>query len=333
MRFVHVLIVVAVFSASLLKGQNALPAIIIHGGAGTIERGMLDAETEEGIRAALQQALDAGYAVMIKGGTALEAVDAAVTILEDAPFFNAGRGAVMTSEGKHELDASVMDGSTANAGAVAGVTTIKNPLKAAVAVMRDSPHVLLAGPGAEAFAREKGLEEVDNTYFTVPRIKARFHELNKSEGSLPRADKEFSKYGTVGAVAVDAEGNIAAATSTGGMMNKRYGRIGDSPLIGAGTYASNHTCGVSATGHGEYFIRLGVAKDISDQMEYAGKTLAQSAHHTIHEKLSSLGGTGGIIALDSEGRPEAVFNTAGMYRGFRNEARSWTAIYKSEDPR
>lgn len=333
MNFSYLLSAAALFTASLLSGQNTLPAIIIHGGAGTIERGMLDAKTERAVRGDLQAALDAGYALMRDGGSALEAVEIAVTILEDSPFFNAGRGAVMTSEGKHELDASVMDGSTKDAGAVAGVTRIKNPVKAAVAVMHHSPHVMLSGPGAEAFAREKGLEEVSNAYFTVPRIKKRFTELNKAEGHLPPEEKEFSKFGTVGAVAIDASGNIAAATSTGGMMNKRYGRIGDSPLIGAGTYALDATCGVSATGHGEYFIRLGVAKDISDQMEYAGKTLAQSAEHTIHKKLHDLGGTGGIIALDSEGNHVAVFNTAGMYRGFRNEGESWTAIYRNEDPR
>ncbi|MFN2423759.1 MAG: isoaspartyl peptidase/L-asparaginase family protein [Cryomorphaceae bacterium] len=317
-------------SALSLSGQNAVPAIVIHGGAGTIERGMMTDSAEAEIRAALQAALDVGYTTMENGGSALEAVAAAIGVLEDAPQFNAGRGAVMTSEGRHELDASVMDGSNLNAGAVAGVTTVKNPLRAAIAVMEKSPHVLLSGAGAETFAREQGLEQVENDYFTVPRIRKRYDAMNKDQGQLTPAEKEVSKFGTVGAVAVDSNGNIAAGTSTGGMMNKRFGRIGDSPLIGAGTYADNATCGVSCTGHGEYFIRIGVAKDVADQMEYGGKTLEQATRHTIHSKLTDMKGGGGLIALDADGNISMEFNTSGMYRGFKNENESKVEIYKEE---
>lgn len=313
-----------------LFGQSSAPALVIHGGAGTIERGMMSDSAEADIRAALQSALDHGYLTLEDGGSALEAVAAAIGVLEDDPHFNAGRGAVMTSEGRHELDASVMDGSNLNAGAVAGVTTVKNPLRAAMAVMQNSPHVLLSGEGAERFAREQGLEQVKNSYFTVPRIQKKFESLNQDRGQLSPTENEISKFGTVGAVALDRDGNIAAGTSTGGMMNKRFGRIGDSPLIGAGTYADNATCGVSCTGHGEFFIRIGVAKDVADQMEYGGKTLENAARHTIHKKLTDMKAGGGLIALDTAGNIVMEFNTSGMYRGFKNENGSEIEIYKEE---
>lgn len=330
MKYFILIFMVSLVTPLGLFGQKGVPAIVIHGGAGTIERGMMTDSAEAEIRAALQSALNTGYAAMENGGTALEAVTAAIGVLEDAPQFNAGRGAVMTSEGRHELDASVMDGSNLNAGAVAGVTTVKNPLRAAIAVMEKSPHVLLSGDGAETFAREQGLEQVENSYFTVPRIQKKYDAMNKNQGDLAPAEKAVSKFGTVGAVAVDSDGNIAAGTSTGGMMNKRFGRIGDSPLIGAGTYADNATCGVSCTGHGEYFIRIGVAKDVADQMEYGGKTLEQATKHTIHRKLTDMKAGGGLIALDADGNISMEFNTSGMYRGFKNESESKVEIYKEE---
>lgn len=330
MKYALLLFIIFLISSLSLAGQKSVPAIVIHGGAGTIERGMMTDSAEAEIRAALRAALDIGYSTMENGGSALEAVAAAIGMLEDAPQFNAGRGAVMTSDGRHELDASVMDGSNLNAGAVAGVTTIKNPIRAAMAVMENSTHVLLSGEGAETFARGQGLEHVENDYFTVPRIKKKYDVMNKDRGQLTPAENEASKFGTVGAVAVDKDGNIAAGTSTGGMMNKQFGRIGDSPLIGAGTYADNATCGVSCTGHGEYFIRIGVAKDVADQMEYGGKTLEEAARHTIHGKLTDMKAGGGLIALDRDGNISMEFNTSGMYRGFKNEQESKVEIYKEE---
>ncbi|NEN24522.1 isoaspartyl peptidase/L-asparaginase [Cryomorpha ignava] len=305
------------------------PAIVIHGGAGTIERHLLSDSLETIIRTALQDALNAGYAVLENGGTAVDAVEATITLLENCPEFNAGKGAVMTDVGTHELDASIMDGSDLNAGAVAGVKTVKSPILAARTVMVRSPHVMLAGEGAEEFAKQEGLEMVDNTYFTTPRIQKRWDESHKGEGSnVPKS--KFSKFGTVGCVALDKDGNIAAGTSTGGMMNKKYGRIGDSPIIGAGTYADNETCGVSCTGHGEYFIRIGVAKEISDQMKFGKKTLKEAAEYTVNEHLSGMNAQGGIIAMDKDGNFELVFNTPGMYRGYKNATDEKVMIYGDE---
>lgn len=310
------------------QGQNR-PAIVIHGGAGTIERHLLTDSLDADIRKALQDALNAGYAILEKGGTAVDAVEATIQVLENYPEFNAGIGSVMTEVGTHELDASIMDGSNLKAGAVAGVTTVKSPIRAARTVMDRSPHVMLAGEGAEVFAKQEGLDMVENSYFTTPAIQKRWQESNNGKSST-EPKSPFSKFGTVGCVALDVHGNIAAGTSTGGMMNKKYGRIGDSPIIGAGTYADNETCGVSCTGHGEYFIRLGVAKEISDQMKFGNKTLKEAAEFTINKQLGGLNGLGGIIALDREGNFEFVFNTPGMYRGYKNASGEKVMIYGDE---
>jgi beta-aspartyl-peptidase (threonine type) len=316
------------FLTNLSIAQDAtMPSIVVHGGAGTMAPGLLTDSLEREIRQTLDRATDEGYNIMKRGGSAVDAVEAAIVLLENSPLFNAGRGAVMTQTGQHTLDASIMDGNGRGAGAVASVTTVKNPIKAARAVMLHSPHVLLAGEGAEAFAKDQNLKIVDNSYFTTPGIKARWMGSKHKSGSLNQAPNEVEKFGTVGAVAIDKEGNIAAGTSTGGMMNKRYGRIGDSPIIGAGTYADNATCGVSCTGHGEYFIRLGVAKEISDQMTFGNKTLDQAAKHTLHERLEGMGGSGGLIAIDHLGNIVMEFNTPGMYRAYRNGNESKVEIY------
>jgi beta-aspartyl-peptidase (threonine type) len=272
--------------------------------------------------------LRAGYSILAKNGTALDAVETVVRILEDNPFFNAGKGAVFTHEGKIELDAAVMDGKNLAAGAVAGVTTIKNPITAARRVMEKSGHVLLIGKGAEAFAEEQKLEMVDPKYFyTEDRWKA-LQKLLKEDSlkkeifidtarrSLKQQGNHDSKYGTVGAVALDIQGNLAAATSTGGMSNKKFGRVGDVPIIGAGTYANNATCAVSCTGWGEYFIRLVMAKSVSDLVEYKNYSLQKAAEEMIMKKLPQLGGDGGLIAVDKKGNITMPFNTQGMYRGF-----------------
>ncbi|HEX7118167.1 MAG TPA: isoaspartyl peptidase/L-asparaginase, partial [Longimicrobiales bacterium] len=264
-------------------------AIAIHGGAGTIRRGDMTPEAEKAYRAKLEEALRAGYAVLEDGGTSLDAVVAAITVMEDSPLFNAGKGAVFTNAGTNELDAAIMDGATLRAGAVAGVKTVKNPILLARAVMERSPHVMLAGAGAEAFAAEQGLELVDPEYFftqhrwdALQRIKAEEAGKPVSEPQGPQAFfPDDRKFGTVGAVALDRHGNLAAGTSTGGMTNKRWGRIGDSPIIGAGTYANNASCAVSATGHGEYFIRNVVAHDICARVEYGGQTLEEAANYVV----------------------------------------------------
>jgi beta-aspartyl-peptidase (threonine type) len=307
--------------------------LVIHGGAGTILKKNLTAAQEQAYREALAHALDTGYLVLSNGGTSIHAVIAAITTLEDSPLFNAGKGAVFTYTGKNELDASIMDGSTLKAGAVAGVTTIKNPIKAAYTVMTESQHVMLAGRGAEAFAQEHGLELVDPSYFVDSAryqqyLNRRNAERTKDAASINDPEKTF---GTVGAVALDKFGNIAAGTSTGGMSDKRYGRVGDSPIIGAGTYANNATCAVSSTGWGEFFIRLAVAHDISAMMEYAGLSLQSAVDSVILKKLPSLGGDGGVIALDREGNFAMTFNTEGMYRGYiRAEGQAKTFIYKDD---
>ena len=254
--------------------------LVVHGGAGTIRRENLSADQEKAYHAALKEALESGYSILAKGGSSLEAVISAITILEDSPLFNAGKGAVFTHAGKNELDASIMDGSNLKAGAVAGVTTIKNPITAAYAVMTKSQHVMLAGEGAEQFAEENGLEIVDPAYFIDSTRYRQFLNRRKNEATgdgAPTVTENDKKFGTVGAVALDRFGNIAAGTSTGGMSDKKFGRVGDSPIIGAGTYANNKTCGVSSTGWGEYFIRLAVAHDISAMMEYAGLSLQDAA--------------------------------------------------------
>ena len=311
------------------------PTLVIHGGAGTIRKENMTPEREKAYRDALQHALDTGYAVLSAGGKSIDAVIAAITVLEDSPLFNAGKGAVFTFDGKNELDASLMDGSTLKAGAVAGVTIIKNPIKAAYAVMTRSEHVMMAGRGAEAFAREQGLELVDPSYFVDS---ARYQQYLRrrsadktSDASLPDSHDLQKKFGTVGAVALDQYGNLAAGTSTGGMSDKRYGRVGDSPIIGAGTYANNNTCAVSGTGWGEFFIRLSVAHDISAMMQYAGASLQDAADSVILKKLPALGGDGGVIALDRKGNISMPFNTEGMYRGYiRAKGEAKTFLYKDD---
>jgi beta-aspartyl-peptidase (threonine type) len=312
--------------------------IVIHGGAGTILKENMTDSLEKAYRLKLEEAIRVGHEILKNGGTAMEAVTKTINILEDSPLFNAGKGAVFTHDETNELDASVMDGSNLNAGAVAGVTRIKNPIDLALEVMNNSPHVLLAGKGAEAFAQEKGFEFVDPSYFYTEN---RFQSLQKVKqketallpfGSAHGSEKlaqemasnfddpfiKNSKFGTVGCAALDKSGNLAAGTSTGGMTNKRWNRIGDAPIIGAGTYANNATCAVSSTGWGEYFIRAMVAHDISAMMEYKGVTLEEAAAEVIQNKVPKLGGNGGIVAIDKDGNVTMEFNTAGMYRAHMN---------------
>ncbi|MEX1240390.1 MAG: isoaspartyl peptidase/L-asparaginase [Cyclobacteriaceae bacterium] len=318
------------------KNEKPAVALAIHGGAGTIRKENMSPERQQAYHEALKQALNAGYAVLDQGGSSMDAVIASVSLMEDSPLFNAGKGAVFTYSGKNELDASIMDGSNMKAGAVAGVTTIRNPIKAAYAVMTESEHVMLAGRGAEQFAKEHGLEIVDPDYFADSTRYQQFLERRKAEKTGDAAQLEGQdkgkKFGTVGAVALDQYGNIAAGTSTGGMSDKRFGRVGDSPIIGAGTYANNKTCGVSSTGWGEYFIRLAVAHDISAMMEYGGLSLQEAADSVVMKKLPRLGGDGGVIAMDRDGNISMTFNTDGMYRGYiRVKGEAKTFLYKSDE--
>jgi L-asparaginase / beta-aspartyl-peptidase len=324
-------------AAMTAHAQDAKPssptALVIHGGAGVIERASLSPETERDIHAALDRALDAGNAVLSRGGSALDAVEAAVVVLEESPLFNAGKGAVFNNRGEHELDASMMEGHTRRAGAVAGVSTIRNPVKLARAVMEHSPHVMLMGAGAEAFAdTRKEIERVPNTWFdTDIRRKqleaAKAREDATAATTIPTVAGAY--FGTVGAVALDAQGRIAAATSTGGMTNKRWGRIGDAPIIGAGTYADDR-CGVSATGWGEFFIRANVAHDICARVAYRGDTLAAAADEVVLRVVPGLGGDGGVIALDRDGTIVMPFSTSGMYRGWiKADGTRGTAIFHS----
>jgi beta-aspartyl-peptidase (threonine type) len=289
--------------------------LVIHGGAGTILRSEMSAEQEKEFTDKLLASLDSGFAILEGGGKSLDAVIAAIKVMEDSPLFNAGKGAVFTHDGRNEMDASIMDGSDLMAGAVAGVTTIKNPILAAHAVMTKSKHVLMVGKGAEQFAEEEGLEIVSPSYFFDS---ARYQQLlrSKNPGKETGTLSRDRKFGTVGCVALDQHGNLAAGTSTGGMTNKKFGRVGDSPIIGAGTYANNVTCAVSGTGWGEYFIRLNVAHDVSALMEYGGLSLDQAADSVIMKKLPGMGGEGGLIALDRQGHVAMTFCTEGMYRGY-----------------
>jgi beta-aspartyl-peptidase (threonine type) len=277
-------------------------------------------ELEREYRAKLEEALKTGHAVLAKGGSSIDAVEATIHVMEDSPLFNAGKGAVFTHEGRNEMDASIMDGKTKKAGAVAGVTIIRNPISAARAVMDKSPHVMMMGRGAELFATKMGLEIVDPSYFwTERRWKALQQELLEEQGKKPSAaiePTEPKKFGTVGAVALDRDGNLAAGTSTGGMTNKQFGRIGDSPIIGAGTYADNESCAVSGTGHGEFFIRWTVAYDIAALMKYRGMTVQQAGDEVIHKKLEPIKAEGGVIILDAKGNFAMPFNSEGMYRGW-----------------
>lgn len=309
-------------TTAMAEPQGQAPiAIAIHGGAGTIAKEALSPEQEAEIRATLDQALRAGHAILAGGGSSLDAVTRAVTLLEDSPHFNAGRGAVFNAEGRNELDASIMEGAGLNAGAIAAVHNVRNPVLLARKVMSDSPHVMLMGEGAETFAREHGIAFEDDAYFFN---EYRWQQLQKARDSIEAGSETGATFlsetpeqwfSTVGAVALDRSGNLAAATSTGGMTNKRWGRVGDSPIIGAGTYADNRSCAVSATGHGEYFIRATVARDICARMQYAGASLAQAADEVVKGQLAAMGGDGGIIAVDPAGNVSLTFNTPGMYRG------------------
>ena len=301
-------------------------AIAIHGGAGVISREQLGPDGGAVYHAGLQEALDAGYAVLEQGGSSLDAVTTAVRILEDNPLFNAGRGAVLAHDGRAYLDASIMSGKDLAAGAVTGVTTVRHPIDLARRVMEDSPHVMLSGEGAEEFAGLKGLERVPNEWFITPTRKSQLERVLRG-ATTPR--NELQGLGTVGAVAIDSQGHLAAATSTGGMTDKRWGRIGDAPIIGAGTYANDASCAVSATGHGEYFIRSVVAHDICALVEYKGWSLQRAAEEVVKGKLVRRGGEGGIIAVDARGEVVLEFNSPGMFRGMRDSTgRRMTAIYE-----
>lgn len=327
----------AFLSTSVFAASEQPFSIAIHGGAGTIDKNKFTPEKEAAYRAKLQEAVEAGYKVLENGGESLTAVTTAINILENSPFFNAGVGAVYTYDGHHELDASIMDGRDRQAGAVAGVKHIKNPIDLARLVMEESVHVMLSGNGAEQFAKKNGMSLVNNSVFdTEHRYKALERakkKLNKTENyqANHRVLPEQYKMGTVGAVALDKHGNLAAGTSTGGMTAKRFGRIGDSPVIGAGTFADNRSCAVSATGHGEYFIRYSVASDICARVQYQGKTIQQAGDEVIHDVLKPIGGTGGVIIVDSKGNISLPFNTKGMYRASKQANQpTYVAIFKDE---
>jgi beta-aspartyl-peptidase (threonine type) len=308
--------------------QDPVTALVIHGGAGVIDRTSLSADDERAVRADLDRALDAGHAVLASGGSALDAATAAVVVLEESPWFNAGKGAVFNAEGGHELDAAVMQGHDRRAGAVAGVRTVRNPILLARAVMEHSPHVLLAAGGAEAFADTRPeIERVAPDWFDTPRRREQLEQARKRE-QAGQAQAPGTYFGTVGAVALDRQGRIAAATSTGGMTNKRWGRVGDAPLIGAGTWADD-TCGVSATGWGEFYIRAAVGHDICARMAYRGDTLAAAAEEVVNRVVPALGGDGGAIALDKQGNIAMPFNTSGMYRGWiKPDGSRGTAVFR-----
>jgi len=309
-----------VLLSSAVTADKAPIAIAIHGGAGTITPAKMTPEKEQAIRATLKASLEAGHAVLKEGGSSLDAVITAIEILEDSPLFNAGIGSVYTHDETHELDASIMRGDTLDAGAIAGVKRVKNPISLARMVMEDSPHVMLSGEGAEVFAESNGVTMVDNAIFNT---EFRLNALRKAQkktaqlstpSDLSELDTNY-KVGTVGAVALDKSGLISAGTSTGGMTNKRYGRIGDAPIIGAGTYADNASCAVSATGHGEYFIRYNVAADICARVKYQNKSIAEAGSEVINTVLKNAGGDGGVIILNKAGDISFQFNTTGMYRG------------------
>lgn len=337
----------------LQSPQNPRLGFVIHGGAGVITRGSLTAEEEAEYRKKLEEAVLAGFKALQDGRSGMDAVEIAIRILEDSPLFNAGKGAVFTADGKNELDAAVMDGKTLNAGAVAGLHTVRNPITLARAVMEKSPHVMMIGEGAEQFAKEMKIEMVPASYFFTQRRwdalqkiikqqkeKEKSSEETSSSGELPiesgipekessEAELPYNRFGTVGAVALDKDGNLAAGTSTGGMTYKKYGRVGDVPVIGAGTYADNSTCAVSATGWGEFFIRLGVARDISALMEYRALPVQQAADLVIQQKLQKAGGDGGVIAIDKFGNIGISFNSEGMYRAYIDkEGKPVVQIYR-----
>jgi beta-aspartyl-peptidase (threonine type) len=325
------------------KGKTAPFGIVIHGGAGIILKKDMIPEMEKKYREKLEEALAAGYKVLENNGSSLDAVAAAIRVMEDSRIFNAGAGSVLTSEGKNEMDASIMDGRTLKAGAVAGLRRIKNPVIAARCVMDKSPHVFMAGQGAENFAFSCGCATADSAYFISEKRLLQLKKAKEEERNIPLKRDTLGffmpdsnryndfKFGTVGAVALDKNGNLAAATSTGGMTNKKEGRIGDSPIIGAGTYANNRTCAVSCTGHGEFFIRHVVAYDISALMEYKEMNLKEATEKVILDKLVKVNGEGGVIAIDAKGNIAMTFNTPGMYRAFKkSDGKTAILIYKTE---
>jgi beta-aspartyl-peptidase (threonine type) len=325
-----VLLLACSLFATALSAQDAGRrnwALAIHGGAGVIERGDLTTEKETAYRAGLLAAMDAGSKVLRQGGSSLDAVEATIRVLEDNPLFNAGRGAVFTADGRNELDASIMDGATRNAGAVAGVTRTRNPISLARAVMEKSRHVMLAREGADQFSVEQGLEQVDPSYFRTEQRWQQLLDWRRDNAKL--LDPTHSR-GTVGAVAIDIKGHVAAGTSTGGMTGKRWGRIGDSPVVGAGTYAADGNCAVSATGSGEFFIRTSAARQLCDRIAWRGDNVQAAASATIAD-IGSIGGDGGLIAMDGKGDIAFAMNSSGMYRGWvTNDAAAKTAIYSNE---
>jgi beta-aspartyl-peptidase (threonine type) len=301
--------------------------IVIHGGAGTLPRAEMSGDSERKYRAGLTEAIDAGYAVLQEGGTSLDAVSRAVMLLEDNPLFNAGRGSVFTLDGRNEMDASIMEGRTLKAGAVCGLTRIRNPVGLARAVMERSEHVMLAGAGAEEFAASQGISFVPQSYFHTPERWQQLERIRAGEFGL--SGHTISHVGTVGAVALDTHGHLAAATSTGGMTGKRFQRIGDSPIIGAGTYADDRSCAVSATGHGEVFIRAAVAHDVCARMRFGGRSVGEAARQVIFGELAALGGEGGVIAIDARGEIAMEFNSEGMFRASKKPGEeTQIAIYR-----
>lgn len=325
--FYHIGIVTAFSQSGRIISDSSHYALVIHGGAGNIYPHFINDSMQAEYEKALLKAINIGDSILSNNGSALDAAVYSVQFLEDCPLFNAGKGAVLNSDGKAELDASVMDGQTLNAGAVACVTSIKNPVLAARYVMEHSGHVMLAGPGADLFAKNNGLEIVDASYF-ITGIRMQQYLMNKKKNDSIQPDE---KKGTVGAVALDKSGNLAAATSTGGISFKKYGRVGDSPLIGAGTYANNLSCAVSCTGHGEYFIRQHVAGRLSDMMLYGNYTLEKAAKEIVHSDLIKAGADGGLIAVDKNGNYIMVFNTAGMFRAYLDEnGKAKVLMFKSE---
>ncbi len=317
--FISLASVIMFLGAGNMKAQspvkNTVPGhvLVIHGGAGAITRESIPPAVEKMYRDSLCKVLLLGDSILRNGGSSLDAVEACIRMMENCPLFNAGKGAVFNSEGKNELDASIMDGKTHKAGAVSGLTIVKNPITAARCVMDKSPHVMMSGKGAEQFAREQGLELVNPSYFFT---KQRWDDYLKMKAKSDSLEKVNKIHGTVGCVALDRYGNLAAGTSTGGMTFKKYGRVGDSPIIGAGTYADNESCAVSATGHGEFFIRNVVAYDISALMKYKGLNLVAAADYVVMQKLKAQGGSGGVICLDQKGNIAMPFNTSGMFRGY-----------------
>ena len=351
-RLAPPLLALALAACTAVAQTTTAPAhkwsIVVHGGAGVIERKSMSSETEAAYRAAMKTAMNAGVAVLEKGGSSLDAVQATIQILEDDPLFNAGRGAVFTAEGKNELDSAIMDGATLKAGAVAGLTRTRHPIAAARAVMEQSPYVMMIGPSADAFVASKGLEEVPPSFFfTARRWQGLVKQLTEEHKPIPPRPEgappppatpvsmleppDAHKYGTVGVVALDRSGNIAAGTSTGGLQAKYPGRVGDSPIIGAGTYASNKSCAVSGTGTGEYFIRLTIAREICALVEDKHMPLKAAADEVIHHQLEALHGDGGIIAIAPDGQTAWSFNTPGMYRARMSEGgQPVVAVYNDE---